>query len=88
GISLFLVSAGTAGLGVRGYGLIDGGRAAEVTLDNVKLGPEALLGDVDTGYAVLERAVGRGILALCAEAVGAMDCARDATLEYLRTRRQ
>ncbi|MCH3747020.1 hypothetical protein LZB86_08880, partial [Campylobacter coli] len=36
----------------------------------------------------LEHATGRGILALCAEAVGAMDCARDATLEYLRTRRQ
>ncbi|KAG0925810.1 hypothetical protein G6F31_018612 [Rhizopus arrhizus] len=29
GISLFLVSAGTPGLSVRGYGLIDGGRAAE-----------------------------------------------------------
>lgn len=88
GISLFLVSQGTPGLTVRGYGLIDGGRAAELALDNVRLGPDALLGEADGGHALLERAVGRGILALCAEAVGAMDCARDATLEYLRTRRQ
>ena len=88
GISLFLVSAGTPGLTVRGYGLIDGGRAAEVTLTDVKLGPDALLGEAGAGYPLLERATGRGILALCAEAVGAMDCARDATLEYLRTRRQ
>lgn len=88
GISLFLVSAGTPALTVRGYGLIDGGRAAEVTLNGVTLGPGALLGDAGAGYALLERATGRGILALCAEAVGAMDCARDATLEYLRTRRQ
>ncbi|WP_434641541.1 acyl-CoA dehydrogenase family protein [Achromobacter piechaudii] len=88
GISLFLVSAGTPGLTLRGYGLIDGGRAADLSLANVKLAPEALLGEAGGGHALLERAVGRGILALCAEAVGAMDCARDATLEYLRTRRQ
>ena len=88
GISLFLVSAGAPGLTARGYGLIDGGRAAELTLDKVQLGPDALLGEAGAGYALLERAAGRGILALCAEAVGAMDCARDATLEYLRTRRQ
>lgn len=88
GISLFLVSAGTPGLTSRGYGLIDGGRAADLSLANVKLAPEALLGEAGAGHALLERAVGRGILALCAEAVGAMDCARDATLEYLRTRRQ
>jgi len=88
GISLFLVSAGTPGLSVCGYGLIDGGRAAEVSFDNVQLGPDALVGEAGAGYEVLERAIGRGILALCSEAVGAMDCARDATLEYLRTRRQ
>lgn len=88
GISLFLVSAGTPGLTARGYGLIDGGRAAELTFEQVALGPDSLLGEDGAGYAVLEHATGRGILALCAEAVGAMDCARDATLEYLRTRRQ
>ena len=88
GISLFLVSAGTPGLSARGYGLIDGGRAAELVLDKVQLGPDALLGEEGAGHALLERAAGRGILALCSEAVGAMDCARDATLEYLRTRRQ
>ena len=88
GISLFLVSAGTPGLTARGYGLIDGGRAAELTFDQVALGPDSLLGEAGAGYALLEHATGRGMLALCAEAVGAMDCARDATLEYLRTRRQ
>ena len=88
GISLFLVSAGTPGLTVRGYGLIDGGRAAELTFDQVALGADSLLGEAGAGYPLLEHATGRGILALCAEAVGAMDCARDATLEYLRTRRQ
>lgn len=88
GISLFLVPAGAPGLQVRGYALIDGGRAGEVVLDDVRVGADALLGAVGTGYPTLEYAIGRGLLALCAEAVGAMDAACAATLEYLRTRKQ
>ncbi|HEX3380243.1 MAG TPA: acyl-CoA dehydrogenase family protein, partial [Paraburkholderia sp.] len=37
GITLFLVPRDTAGVSVRGYRKIDGGRAAEVTFDNVTL---------------------------------------------------
>ncbi|KGD88091.1 acyl-CoA dehydrogenase [Achromobacter sp. RTa] len=88
GISLFLVPAGTPGLRVQGYPLIDGGRAGDLELSGVRVGAEALLGRPGAGHAVLERSVGKGLLALCAEAVGAMDAARDATLEYLQTRKQ
>ncbi len=88
GITLFLVPCDTAGVNVRGYRKIDGGRAAEVTFDNVTLGDDALLGKVGEGFATLEYAVACGVLALCAEAVGAMDVAKDYTLEYLRTRKQ
>jgi len=88
GISLFLVPAGTPGLSLRGYPNIDGGRAAELTLAGVTLGPDALLGAEGAGSATIEHSVGKGVLALCAEAVGAMDVAKDATLEYLRTRKQ
>jgi alkylation response protein AidB-like acyl-CoA dehydrogenase len=88
GLSLFLVPAKTAGVSLRGYPVIDGGRAAELTLQGVALGADALLGQAGEGYAVLERAIGAGIVALTAEAVGAMDMAKEATLEYLRTRKQ
>ncbi|MDM0078036.1 acyl-CoA dehydrogenase [Variovorax sp. J2P1-59] len=88
GISLFLVPAKTAGLTVRGCPAIDGGRVAELRFDNVKLGADALLGTEGQGHATLERAIGRGVLALCAEALGAMEAAKTATLEYLRTRKQ
>lgn len=88
GISLFLVPRGTAGVTVRGYGKIDGGRAAELVLDDVRLGADALVGAVDRGFATIERSIGSGVLALCAEAVGAMDVAKDYTLDYLRTRQQ
>ncbi|MBO9357591.1 pimeloyl-CoA dehydrogenase small subunit [Bordetella petrii] len=88
GISLFLVPAGTPGLQVQGYPLIDGGRAGDLTLANVRVDAAALLGQAGAAHAVLERSVGKGLLALCAEAIGAMDAARDATLEYLQTRKQ
>ena len=88
GISLFVVPADAPGLALRGYPVIDGGRAAELTLQGVVVGADALLGREGEGHAVLERAVGAGIVALCAESVGAMEAAKEATLEYLRTRRQ
>ncbi|NIE68324.1 acyl-CoA dehydrogenase [Burkholderia sp. Ax-1719] len=88
GISLFLVPRSAAGVSVRGYRKIDGGRAAEVTLDNVTVGADALLGAPGSGFATLEHASGYGLLALAAEALGAMDVARDFTLDYLRTRKQ
>jgi alkylation response protein AidB-like acyl-CoA dehydrogenase len=88
GISLFLVPKDTPGLAVRGSPTIDGGRVAELAFNDARLDVAALLGAEGQGYATLERAVGRGVLALCAEALGAMEAAKVATLDYLRTRKQ
>ncbi|WP_025598861.1 acyl-CoA dehydrogenase family protein [Burkholderia sp. WSM2230] len=88
GVSLFLVPRDAAGVSVRGYPKIDGGRAAEVTLQDVTLRDDALLGAQGAGFATLEYAIACGVLALCSEAVGAMDIAKDYTLDYLRTRKQ
>lgn len=88
GISLFLVPGDAAGLTRRGYNRFEGGRAAELAFHGVKIGADALLGKEGEGWAVLERISGYALLALCAEAVGAMDVAKDRTLEYLRTRKQ
>lgn len=52
------------------------------------LGDGALLGAEGQGHATLERAIGRGVLALCAEALGTMEAAKAATLDHLRTRNQ
>jgi alkylation response protein AidB-like acyl-CoA dehydrogenase len=88
GITLFLVPRDAVGVSVRGYRKIDGGRAAEVTFENVTLGDDAVLGVAGEGFATLEYAIGCGVLALCSEALGAMDVAKDHTLDYLRTRKQ
>lgn len=88
GISLFLVPADAAGVTRLGMGRMDGGRVAEVTLQNVQLPADALLGAEGRGFATLELAQAWGLLALCAEALGAMEVAKRDTLEYLQTRKQ
>ncbi|MGF6408936.1 acyl-CoA dehydrogenase family protein [Paraburkholderia sp. MM5482-R1] len=88
GISLFLVPRDATGVTVRGDGKIDGGRAAEVLFDNVALNADALVGIEGDGFATLVHSVGYGLVALASEAVGAMDVAKEHTLEYLRTRKQ
>ncbi|GIX54714.1 alkylation response protein AidB-like acyl-CoA dehydrogenase [Sphaerotilus sulfidivorans] len=88
GISLFLVPGTAAGLERRGHGRIDGGRAAQLSLNAVQLGADALLGTAGQGGALLQRLNGYALLALASESLGAMDVAKDQTLEYLRTRKQ
>lgn len=93
GIGLFVVPADAPGVSLRDYKKIDGGRAAEVRFERVALPADAALGapdalDGEAGAELLERVLGYGLLALSAEALGAMDVAKEHTLDYLRTRKQ
>ena len=88
GIGLFLVDAKAPGISRRGYPTQDGMRAAEITLDNVRVGPEGVLGDPAGALPVVERVVDEAIAALCAEAVGVMDRMRELTVDYMKTRKQ
>lgn len=88
GLSLFVVPRTASGVTVRGYRKIDGGRAADVRLERVVLADDACVGTPGEAADAIERAIGFGLLALAAEALGAMDVAKAHTLEYLRTRRQ
>ncbi len=88
GISLFAVSTDSDGLTRNAYATIDGGRAAEVTLNNVRVADDALLGEVDNGFPVLDATIDEATLAVCAEAVGIMQVLKDKTVEYSKDRSQ
>jgi alkylation response protein AidB-like acyl-CoA dehydrogenase len=88
GVTLFLVERGAKGVTLTDYRTIDGLHAADLVLDGVRVGADAVLGPVDGGLAALERAVDLGAAALCAEAVGVMEQLNALTLDYLRTRQQ
>ncbi|WP_341862070.1 acyl-CoA dehydrogenase family protein [Gymnodinialimonas sp. 57CJ19] len=68
---------------ITGYGMIDGGPAGEVILDDT---PATLL--LEDAENALQNAMDRGALALCAEALGAMEVVQDTLVDYLTTRKQ
>jgi alkylation response protein AidB-like acyl-CoA dehydrogenase len=86
GISLFLVDKNTAGLNIKGYATNDGMSAADLSFSALRLPASAMISD--DAYLVIERAIGHGIAALCAEAVGVMEALNEQTLEYLKNRKQ
>jgi pimeloyl-CoA dehydrogenase small subunit len=88
GLALFLVDAAASGVTRRGFPTVDGLRAAEVTLANVRVEADAVIGEAGNGFALIERVVDAAIAALAAEAVGAMAAMHALTVEYLKTRRQ
>jgi alkylation response protein AidB-like acyl-CoA dehydrogenase len=88
GVGLFIVDAGAPGVSRRGYPTQDGLRAAEIALSEVRVGPEAVLGEPGEALPLVERVVDEALAALCAEAVGAMEVMHELTVDYLKTRRQ
>ena len=88
GVSLFLVDRQAAGVALNPSRTVDGQRAADLRLVDVALAPNALLGPLGGAMPFIEEAVDFATALLCADAVGAMKSANEATLEYLKTRKQ
>lgn len=88
GITLFLIDTSTKGISKRDYPTIDGMQASEITFENVAVAGTDILGEVGAGLALLELGINNGILAVGAEAVGAMEVLYKTTVEYCKTREQ
>jgi len=88
GVTVFLVDKDADGLSTRDYPTVDGGRASEVILDNVKVDAGQVIGDVDGGLPLVEKVIDEGIAALSAESIGVMKILVDDTIEYSRNRKQ
>ncbi len=104
GASLFVVDTSAAGVALNPSRTVDGQRSADIQFTAVRLGLHALLGaDGDADRAAdraadgaadggalpfIEEAVDFATALLCADTIGAMRYAHEATLEYTKTRRQ
>jgi alkylation response protein AidB-like acyl-CoA dehydrogenase len=84
GIGLYLVDAKAPGIVMHGYRTLDEMPAADITFTNV---PAELIG-AQAAVPLIEEVIDFATALVCAEAVGAMKYANDATLEYLKTRKQ
>jgi alkylation response protein AidB-like acyl-CoA dehydrogenase len=88
GVSLFLVDRNAPGLRLAPTRTFDSMRAADMRLDGVQVSTDARIGTEHAALPLIEEAVDFATALVCAEAVGALDYANQATLEYLKTRKQ
>lgn len=88
GISVFVVDADAAGVERTVYPTVDGLRAADIRFSNVQVPAANLLGDEGAAFTAVETVIDEATLALCAEAVGAMEVMYKTTVEYTKTRKQ
>ena len=88
GISLFVVTKDNPGLSLKNYKTYDGRSASELHMTDVAVSNLALVGELDNGFAIASPIFSRAIVAVCAEAVGAMDALLAATVDYTKQRKQ
>ncbi len=88
GLTLFAVDKDAVGLSTDAARLVDASMAAHLTLDGVEVTADAVIGDVDNGWATLSRMLDAGRVGAAAEMVGVGTGAMDITFDYLKTRKQ
>ena len=88
GLTLFAVEKGASGLDVDTATLADSSKAARLSFDNVAVDADAVVGEIDGGWAPLTRALNAGRAGASAELVGVAAGASDMTFEYLKQRKQ
>jgi alkylation response protein AidB-like acyl-CoA dehydrogenase len=86
GLTLFAVPKGTAE--VETAALVDSSKSSRITFDNVALDADAVVGEVDGGWAPLSRVLSAGRAGAAAELVGVASGASAMTFDYLRQRKQ
>ena len=88
GITLFAVDAKTSGISLTTYPTFDGLCVSEIRLKDVRVPKNRVIGQVDRGYEILRDTINDGILAIAAEAVGAMEMLYTDTVAYTQQRIQ
>ena len=88
GLTLFAVTKGAAGMELENVALADASKAARLTFENCEVDADAVVGDVDGGWAPLSRALGAGRAGAAAELVGVAAGSAEMTFDYLKQRNQ
>jgi alkylation response protein AidB-like acyl-CoA dehydrogenase len=88
GLTLFLVDAKAKGIDIERTVMVDAHNAARIRLDRVEVDADAVIGEVDRGWPLLEGLLNVGRAAVAAELTGLGEEAFARTLGYLKQRRQ
>ena len=88
GLTLFLVAANANRIDIERTVMVDAHNAARIRLDRVEVDADAVIGEVDRGWPLLEGLLNVGRAAVAAELTGLGEEAFVRTLGYLKQRRQ
>ena len=88
GITVFLVPSDIPGVTIAPLNSMGSDRPDQVTLEEVAVPAEAVLGEVGEGWPVVRRALHRAIAGKCSEMVGGAGAVLDMTIEYVTQRTQ
>jgi len=88
GLSLFMVDREAAGLSVTRTLMADSRNAANVVLEGVQVGSDALIGEVDKAADALDQALDIARIGLSAEMLGGLQECFERTVAYLKERKQ
>ncbi len=88
GISLFLVERTAPGVDVQRLDLVDSRNAANIHFSNVQVPKDALIGELGSGYSILEKVLDVARIGLAAEMLGNAQEVFDRVIEYLKQREQ
>jgi alkylation response protein AidB-like acyl-CoA dehydrogenase len=87
-LRLCLVDTGAAGVNRRGFRLLDGRGAANLTFQGARAELLAAPGPADADAVALADALDEAAVALCSEALGAISALNTTTNQYLKIRKQ
>ena len=88
GLSVFLVDAAAEGVSINRSWMVDSRNSSMLSLNDVKVGADALLGAEGGAYSSLTRVLDIGRIGVAAEMLGSMQQAFEITLDYLKQREQ
>jgi acyl-CoA dehydrogenase len=88
GLSVFLVDAAAEGVSINRSWMVDSRNSSMLSLNDVKVGADALLGAEGGAFSSLTRVLDIGRIGVAAEMLGSMQQAFEITLDYLKQREQ
>ncbi len=88
GISLFVIDSKEAGVKISSYRMMDGQVVANISLDQVSVSTDHMLGEEGEALEVMQEVINDAMIAVSAEALGAMEKALQITVDYTKIREQ
>lgn len=86
GISLFIIDNKSPGIACNVLKTIAMDKKCEVIFENTRVPKESMLGELNHGWASLEKSLQKATVALCAEMIGGMQQVLDMTVDYAKQR--